>query len=177
MRSCRHAPRSAAGFTATELIIVLAIAGIVAAVAVPGWMRARAARNEAAAVASVRRILAAEIAYAAACGREGYATGLVTLGTPPPGGAQPFLEQDLAAPEPVMDGYRFALRPGAYAKAGPDDCHGRPTQTAFYVSAVPESPGSSGGYAFAANTGSNVWQVRGASPPTEPFLPPAAPVR
>ncbi len=178
MRQEQRSPRrSAAGFTATECLILLAIAGIVAAIAVPWLMRARIARNEASATASLRRILTAEIAYASACGRDSYTTQLAALGVPPPGSTHAFLAGDLAASEPTTDGYTFALRPGAYATRGPDDCHGRPTQTAFYVSATPASPGRTGTLAFAANTTGTIWQLAGALPPAEPFLPPAAPVR
>ena len=169
--------RSAAGFTATECLILLAIVGIVAAIAVPWLMRARIARNEASATASLRRILTAEIAYASVCGRDGYTTDLAALAAPPPGSTHAFLGSDLAASEPTIDGYAFALRPGAYATRGPDDCHARPTQTAFYVSATPVSPGRTGTLAFAANTAGTIWQLDGAVPPAEPFLPPAVPVR
>lgn len=163
------------GFTVVEFLIAAAIVGIVAAVAVPWLLRARMARNEASAVVSLRRIVSAEISYASVCGREGYAMSLATLGRVPPGGTQPFLEPDLAN-RPERDGYVFELRPGAYARPGARDCHGLPTQSSYYVSAVPQGE-RTGRMAFAASTSGSIWQLPGATPPVEPFLPPSAPVR
>lgn len=67
------------GFSLIELLIVVAIILIIAAIAIPNLMRARMAANDSSAAASVRSINTAEIAYFGAYPTIGY-TSLVTLG-------------------------------------------------------------------------------------------------
>ena len=71
------------GFSLIELLIVVAIILIIAAIAIPNLMRAKMAANTSSAAASERSIVTGEIAYFAAFPTLGYSPDLVTLGGAP----------------------------------------------------------------------------------------------
>ena len=71
--------RKQKGFSLIELLIVVAIILIIAAIAIPNLLRARIAANESSAVASVRTINTAMISYNSSYPSVGYAANLQAL--------------------------------------------------------------------------------------------------
>src|SRR5215813_1885984 len=72
--------RKQKGFSLIELLIVVAIILIIAAIAIPNLMRARIAANESAGASTVRTLNTAEVTYSTTYASAGYAPNLKTLG-------------------------------------------------------------------------------------------------
>jgi type IV pilus assembly protein PilA len=151
---------SAAAIAVAVVVIGLtavATLGVVAAIAIPGLLRARMAGNEAAAIGTLRAIMTGQAAFASLCGHGGYAASLEDLRRPGSDASGAFVDLQLDAG--TRNGYRFALEPTA-TPGGTAACNGALPVAGYTASAAPLVPGTSGQRFFAIDERGVVFQSR-----------------
>ena len=153
--------RKQKGFSLIELLIVVAIILIIAAIAIPNLLRAKISANESSAVGSVRNIITAEASFNASYPNYGYALTIDQLGagvglaaclpTGPTPTAACLLDSALAGttPSSTKSGYTFEANADP-AGAVVDPVTGITLQTSFMASAAPTNFNKTGVRMFCA---------------------------
>jgi len=133
------------GFSLIELLMVVTIILVIAALAIPSFMRSRISANETSAVASLRAIFTANMTYDTSYGN-GYSPDLLSLAGTPPATCQGADLMDGLLASGQKSGYSFTYIAGPVVPVGAAGC--TPGTVTFTVQATPMVAGSSGQRSF-----------------------------
>ena len=146
----KESRESAAGFSLIELLIVVAIILIIAAIAIPNLLRSRMAANQASAVANVRTVTTAAVSYWVTYSN-GYPPSLAALGGLGPGAscdAAVLVDTTITGAPNQKSGYQFAYT-GEEGKVttSPTGCT-NPGFNGYLVTATPITVGVTGNISY-----------------------------
>jgi type II secretory pathway pseudopilin PulG len=133
------------------LLIVIAIVGILAALAMAGYRHARVTGAEAATIAGLHSINQAQLSFSQTCGNQRYSPTLAGLGVPAPTTGQAFLSPDMTVDPLIKSGYVYVMT-GTAALDAQQTCNGLMPVTTYKVTADPATPGVTGIRYFGTNT-------------------------
>jgi len=156
-------PRTMAGAGLASMLVMVAIIGIIAAIAIPSLLRARVSANESSAVGDLRSMVSAQAAYSSHGGSYGLPECLATPAQSGclsnyPAGQPSFLDPATASLSP-RHGYRwsFAQGPSRPTRANPNGI------ASYCFAGMPVQPGQTGVRSFAADdTGRICYDAAGA---------------
>lgn len=152
-KNCRNC-----GFSLIELLIVVAIILIIAAIAIPNFLRAKIAANESSAANSVRKIATAQATYNSSFPTLGYAAALSNLGGPATGctpSSATACILDFVLTSGSKDGYQFLT--AAFSLGG------GPINDSFVASSAPLTYDVTGDRNFCVATDGVLRGAQGAS--------------
>jgi type IV pilus assembly protein PilA len=152
------------GFSLIELLIVVAIILIIAAIAIPNFLRSKMAANESSAVSTMRTINTAEVTYSSTWGA-GYSPDLASLGGPAPCTTATSAAACLI--DPLLSTGAFAKSGYAFAAVGATPTAG--VLVSFEANATPVTVDVTGKRAFCSDqTGVIRFNATGAAIGTAP---------
>ena len=147
-----HLARPNRGFSLIELLIVVAIILIIAAIAIPNMLRSRLAANQASAVANLRTISTAAVSYWVTYGN-GYPGDLPTIGGVGPGAtcnAAVLIDNSLSTAPYQKSGYQYALTGDqGNVSVSPPGC--TPGFVGYLATAVPLTFGTTGNLSYCSS--------------------------
>jgi len=143
----RQMKKNEAGFSLIEMLVVVIIIAIVAAIAIPNLLASRRAANQATAISNLRTVSSAQATYSSTTGGGGYALTFDALSATAGGD----LLDDSWTASPVKNGYTFAL--SAATSAG-------------YCVTATRTGVASGDFSYAISHQNVIYQLAGAVAPT-----------